>query len=35
MRQHKFAGHITNGPDARHVGGHFIVDFDKSAFTEL
>jgi hypothetical protein len=28
VRQHEFAGHITNGPDTRHVGRHRIGWFD-------
>ena len=35
MRQHQFAGHIADGPDARNVGLHLFIDLDKAAFADL
>ena len=35
MRQHEFAGHIANGPNARDIGLHLFIDLDKAALTDL
>jgi hypothetical protein len=35
MRQHEFAGHIADRPNAGHVRLHLFIDFDEAALADL